>query len=84
MSLACDTNVYPLKVSNGPMRGPFSIRERCFLGKNMDEHIYDFVLDFLRKYKNKPKYSYNEIVSGHEITSYVSKYSDVSLFSLFK
>lgn len=69
LGLACDRAVYPDKDNFGPLKGPFSIRQRCILGENLSKHNYDFILDFHRKYHSVPKYSYTNIMDGHEMTT---------------
>lgn len=84
LGIACDPNVYPLKDPFGPMRGPFSIRERCFMGKNLDSYSYEYILEFFKKYKDSLKYSYNEILSGNYIITFRAKYSDNILLNFIK
>lgn len=56
--MACDPNVLPKKDPLGPMKGPFSMAQRCFLGENINKYAFDFSIDFHKKYKNQGKYSF--------------------------
>ena len=51
------------------MQGPFSITKRCFLKKDVSQYIFDYALDFHKKYKGKRKYSFNYLMDGHEMTT---------------
>ena len=56
--------------------GPFSITEHCFLKKDVSNYVFDFAIDFHKKYKGKAKYSFNYQIDAHEPSTFVPRYSD--------
>ncbi len=75
---------FPADNLYGMIDGPFSITRRCFLKDDVSNIILKSALDFHKKYKGKPKYSFNEFMDGHEASTLVSKYLDDGLLEHMK
>ena len=71
LGLACNPNVYPKDDVFNLFQGPFSMKRRCFVGYDTNKFVFDYALDFHKKYKGKAKFSYNVLMDAHEWTTFV-------------
>ena len=86
MGIACNPTVFPYSPDD-PMAdyvGPESMTRKCYLGTDVAKHVFDYALDFHKKYSNKAKYSWNAIIDGHEWSTFVPGFIDEHFLTFVK
>ena len=82
VAMFCDTNYEDKNDRWAIINGRNSIFRRCFYGRDSFEYNFEYILQFLKTYKNEKKFFRISIEDGHEPTTEVIKYIDDS-FSAF-
>lgn len=54
------------------------------MGQETGKYVFDYAVDFHRKYKGKAKYSYNVLIDGHEWSTFVPKFLDSHFLRFLK
>merc|ERR1712226_1829847 len=84
MGVGCEPELLPYHDPLGPMKGPFSMVPRCFIGKNANQYAFEHNLDFVQKYTDKRKYSMGYLMDGHEFTTLLAILGDELFLDYFK
>ena len=79
VAMFCDTNFEDKKNKWSITKGKSSIFRKCLYNRDSFDYNFEYILQFLKEYKEERKYFRIGFGDGHESTTEVIKYIDESL-----